>query len=231
VTPAEFYDLVFRSKDYAGEADRIHELVGERVPGARSLLDVACGTGRHLEHLARWYEVEGLDVDPAMLAQARARLPDVSLYVADMRDFDLGRAFDVVTCLFSAIASIVTVEGLGRAIATMAHHLRQGGLLIVEPWISPESHPAAGEPWIQVVEEPGRKLVLMETSTLAESVWLADEHYLVWTPAGIEHRNLRHEEGAFTREDHFAAFRTAGLDVEHDPAGLTGRGLFLGVAT
>jgi SAM-dependent methyltransferase len=35
--------------------------------GARSLLDPACGTGRHVEYLTRWHEVEGPDADPAML--------------------------------------------------------------------------------------------------------------------------------------------------------------------
>jgi hypothetical protein len=166
-----------------------------------------------------------------MLARARARLPEIPLHAGDMRDFDLDRRYDVITCLFSAIASVVTVESLRRAIATMARHLCAGGLLIVEPWISPETHPPAGEPWIAVVEEPGRKLVVMETSTLSGSVWRADEHYLVWTPAGIEHVSSQHEDGAFTHEDHVAAFRAAALDVEHDPVGLTGRGLFLGLAT
>jgi ubiquinone/menaquinone biosynthesis C-methylase UbiE len=32
---------------------------------------VACGTGRYLEELCRWYEVEGIDLSPAMLDLAR----------------------------------------------------------------------------------------------------------------------------------------------------------------
>ena len=57
---AELYDLFFEWKDYAGEAEKLHELIQSRSPGAGSLLDVACGTGRHLEHLRAWYEVEGV---------------------------------------------------------------------------------------------------------------------------------------------------------------------------
>lgn len=227
--PANLYDLVFRSKDYAGEAERIRAIVQERARQAHDLLDVACGTGRHLAHLRRWYEVEGLDVDPLMLEQARARLPGVRLHTGDMRDFDLKREFDVITCLFSAIAQVETLEGLRRAIATMTRHLRQGGLLLVEPWISPESHPPRGEPWIEVVEEPERKVVVMATSTLAGRLWVEDKHYLVWTLEGIEHVHERTESGAFTRDDHLEAFRRAGLGVEHDPVGLIGRGLFVAV--
>lgn len=229
MTPARIYDVVFASKDYAGEAEQVHRLVQERAPGASTLLDVACGTGRHLEHLRRWYEVEGLDLDPAMLERARARLDDVPLHRGDMRDFDLGHAFDAVTCLFSAIAQVRTTEGLRQATGTLARHLRPGGVLIVEPWISPEEHPAAGEPWVEVFEEPDRRVVVMETSTLADETWVEDAHYLVWTPEGIEHLHEEERTGAFTREDHLQAFRQAGLEVEHDPTGLTGRGLFVGV--
>ena len=49
---AELYDLVYGSKDYAGEARRVDELIRERRSEARSLLDVACGTGKHLALLA-----------------------------------------------------------------------------------------------------------------------------------------------------------------------------------
>jgi SAM-dependent methyltransferase len=229
VTPPDIYDLVFGLKDYAGEAERVHSIVQERTNGARSLLDVACATGRHLEHLARWYEVEGVDLDPAMLERARARLACVPLHEGDMRDFAVGREFDAVTCLFSAIAAMVTVADLRRAIGTMAGHLRPGVVVVVEPWDSPDEHPRNGEPWVEVVEEPGRKVVVMERSRLARRVWVGEAHYLVWTPAGIEHRSERTEEGAFTRDEQLAAFRDAGLDVEHDPVGLSGRGLFVGV--
>jgi SAM-dependent methyltransferase len=225
---ADLYDTVFRAKDYGGEAEHLHALIAERAPAARSLLDVACGTGRHLEHLAAWYEIEGVDSDPAMLERARDRVPGIPLHLSDMRDFDLDRTFDVVTCLFSAIAAMTTLDDLHQAIGTMARHLTPGGLLVVEPWISPETHPPAGGPWIEVIEEPERKIVVMETSTLRDGVWVEDEHVLVWTPAGIEHVTTRAESGAFTRDDHLEAFRAAGLDVEHDEAGLIGRGLFLG---
>ena len=59
-----------------------------------------------------------------------------ALEVADMTSFDLGRRFDVVTCLFSSIGYVGTAERLDQAIATMAAHLEPGGTLIVEPWLA-----------------------------------------------------------------------------------------------
>lgn len=57
-----FYDAIYAWKDYQGDAVKLHTLIEERNPGARTLLDVACGTGQHLEHLKERYEVEGVDV-------------------------------------------------------------------------------------------------------------------------------------------------------------------------
>jgi ubiquinone/menaquinone biosynthesis C-methylase UbiE len=60
---AHLYDAIYAFKDYAAEAARLHELIEERVPGPRTLLDIACGTGKHLAELRAWYEVEGVDLD------------------------------------------------------------------------------------------------------------------------------------------------------------------------
>ena len=71
-----FYDAIYAWKDYRGEVDRLLSIVQKRVPEARSVLDVACGTGRHLELLRAHFEVAGVDIDPDMIAVARARLGD-----------------------------------------------------------------------------------------------------------------------------------------------------------
>ncbi|MBA2616521.1 MAG: class I SAM-dependent methyltransferase, partial [Actinobacteria bacterium] len=47
---ARVYDALYSTfKDFVAEAERVHELIQSRKPGARTLLDVACGTGAHLE--------------------------------------------------------------------------------------------------------------------------------------------------------------------------------------
>jgi SAM-dependent methyltransferase len=226
---ARLYDAVYSWKDYAGEAERIHELVQARKPGAASLLDVACGTGAHLAELRRWYRCEGLDLDADLLAVARERLPDVPLHAGDMRDFDLGRRFDAATCLFSSIGYLMTVEALEAAIAAMARHLAPGGVLVVEPWLSPESvrvpHVAA-----VFVDEPELKIARVNTIEVDGRRSSFDFQFLVGTPERVEHFVEHHELALFTHEEHLAAFRAAGLQVEHDEEGLMGRGLYIGVA-
>src|SRR3954454_22755085 len=93
---ARLYDAIYASvRDYRREAAELDRLIQKRRPGARTLLDVACGTGAHLEHLTG-YEAAGLDLDSEMLAIARERLPNVSLHEGDMTDFDLGKRFEAV---------------------------------------------------------------------------------------------------------------------------------------
>ena len=222
---ADLYDALYDTfKDYRAEAERVRALIG---PDARTVLDVACGTGRHLELLREHYDVVGLDIDPELLAIARSRVPGVELVEADMTNFDLGRRFDAVTCLFSSIGYARDEEHLRAAVAAMGRHVEPGGLLIVEPWLAPEAW-RDGHVAMLVLDEPERKIVRMNRADRDGDISVIDFHYLVGTPEHVEHFTERHQLGLFTDEQYRAAFAAAGLDVEHDPEGLMGRGLYLG---
>jgi SAM-dependent methyltransferase len=225
---ADIYDAVYSFKDYVAEAERLHELIQARTPAASTLLDVACGTGKHLELLSRWYEVQGLDLNEDFVAIARDRLGDrAHIHLADMTSFDFARTFDAVTCLFSSIAYVLTEERLDAALAAMARHLKPGGTLILEPWISPENW-MPGRPYLLTVDEPDLKIARMSASGREGDVSILEFDYLVGTPDGTRHFTERHEATLFTDEQYRNAFERAGLAVEHDEHGLTGRGLYLG---
>jgi SAM-dependent methyltransferase len=227
---ARLYDAIYGSiRDYPREAAELDRLIQERRPGARTLLDVACGTGAHLEHLAGRYDVAGLDLDAEMLAVARERLPQASFHQGDMADFDLGRSFDAVVCMFSSIGYVRTQERLRSALAAMARHLQPGGVLVVEPWLSPDVWQDRHVGGV-FVDEPKLKIARMNAARRDGDVSVVDFHYLVATPAGVEHFTELHELGLFTVEQHLAAFRAAGLEAEHDPEGPMGRGLYVAAA-
>ena len=110
-------------------------------PAAGTLLYVACGTGRHLALVRDRNRVEGLDINSTLLEIARARVGDgVALHHADMTDFRLDRSYDIVTCLFGSICFVVNQEHMKSAVAAMARHLAPGGILCIEPWMSPEQY-------------------------------------------------------------------------------------------
>lgn len=231
---AELYDVIYAKKDYATEARLIHGVIDRcaRTPhrDRRTLLDVACGTGVHLSHLRAWYDVEGIELSPWMLNVARRRLPDVPLFQYDMRHFDLGRRFDAVTCLFSAIGYMRSVSELRRAIATMARHVLPDGLVIVEPWLSPDRF-IDGHLHADVAEGDGLKVARVAVGRREGDVSVLDMHHMVASKTGVERFFERHEVRLFTHEQYLSAFTAAGLVVVFDPEGLTGRGLYVGLAS
>ena len=88
---ARIYDAIYGGKDYAAASRRVHEHVQRVAPGARDLLDLGCGTGRHLEHLRDHYAVEGLDLSPELLAVARERTAPAAVAAALRPIYDGGR--------------------------------------------------------------------------------------------------------------------------------------------
>jgi SAM-dependent methyltransferase len=233
LTVADLYDPIYRAqgKDYDRESRELIALIRQRHPGARTLLDVGCGTGQHMARMRQHYQVEGADRDPLMLAHARSRLgPDVPLHLADMAELELGRRFDVVTSLFSAIGYVRTVRRLRRAVRAMARHLSPGGVLAVEPWILPEDwRPGVGV-HASFVDEPGFKVARLSVNGRRGRLAVCDMHFLVATEAGVQRLREKLVLGLFADQEYRAAFAAAGLRVEHDPVGLTGRGLYLGIA-
>lgn len=225
---AALYDLFYDWKDYRAEAERVRQLVADRNPHARTLLDVACGTGSHLVHFRDWYAVEGVDLNAGMLKVAATRLPGVVLHEADMRDFDIGRRFDVVTCLFSSIGYAESPEGLERAAAAIARHVAPSGVLIVEPWLTPERFDLRSLGRVILAERSDLQAVRMNGSRIEGNRSILDFHYLVARPGSVEHLTETHTMGLFTDDEYRSAFEGAGLSVEHDADGLMGRGLWIG---
>jgi SAM-dependent methyltransferase len=226
---AQYYDSIYLAmKDYGAEAAKLAVFVHQysRSTGHR-LLDVACGTGLHLSYLKQHFQVEGLDLDEQLLAIARQRNPGIPLHHADMTDFNLGCTFDVVTCLFSAIGYVKTLDNLSRAIQCMAQHLSAGGVLLIEPWFTPETW-RPGTVHARFIDEPDLKMARINTSFVEGRLSSMDMHYLIGTPAGTEHYVERHELGLFTSDEMTHALTTCGLEVAYDATGLTGRGLYIG---
>jgi SAM-dependent methyltransferase len=225
---ARAYDLFYRLKDHAAEVDEIAAIVDARVPGARRVLDVGCGTGAHLEHLAARYErAEGIEPSARMIEEATISRPGLLVYPGDMRTFRLRDTYDVVTCLFSAIGYMTTLDDLTLAIRNMADHLDEPGLLLVEGWVEPDRWDA-GRASAQAETAADVVAARVIVSGREGDVSTLEMHYLVATVDGIEHAREIHRMGLFTSEQYRDAFVAAGLDYERVD-GLTGRGVHLGL--
>jgi SAM-dependent methyltransferase len=224
---AAVYDRLHWFRDTPAEASRIVESIEQAHPSASSLLEVACGTGRFLSLLGKRFAVEGLDINADMLAVARASNASVPLHEADMSQFDLGKTFDVVACLFSSIACVRTKTRFISAISSMARHVAPGGLLVIEPWFTPETL-FVDTITMNTSDETDMKICWMYTTRKVGSEARLEYEYLVGTPAGVDHFTEMHRLGLFRRGDYAAAFARESLDLTYDPVGPARRGLYVG---
>lgn len=229
---AEIYDLTHsaRGKDFLTEASTVLELIRTKTKDTGALLDVACGTGAHLEVFGRCFDrVEGVDLSEPMLAAARRRLPGVPVSAADMRDFDLGRTYDVLTCLFASVGYLATEEELTRTLGCFARHLAPGGAVAVEPWWFPETF-LPGHVAADVVESGERRIARVSHTVRDRDASRMEVHYVVADPRqGVRHFTETHRATLFPQDAYERAFAAAGLDVEYVPGVQGGRGLFLAV--
>lgn len=232
VDHADVYDLFYlgRGKDYAAEAAATAELVRSRAPGAGSLLDVACGTGTHLEYFVKEFsDTEGLELSQDMLRHARSRVPGVRLHQGDMRGFRLERRFDAVVSMFSSVGYLRTTAELDDTLRAFAAHLTPGGVVVIEPWWFPETFL---EGWVSadVVRDEGRTVARVSHSVREGDATRLEEHFTVADSGlGIRHFAEVHLITLFHQAEYEAAFEAAGLRVEFLPGGPSGRGLFVGV--
>jgi SAM-dependent methyltransferase len=229
---AAVYDAIYRSGagKRAAMAERVLGYVREHgTSGGRRLLDVACGTGWYLPlWRAAGFAAEGLDLSPDMLAVARGRVPDAPLHRGDLAAFDLGRTFDAVVCVGSAIGYARTPDGLDRAVANLARHAAPGGVVVVHGWVTPDRWRGPGLT-AELVDEPELKVARLTRSHRDGDVSVLEMHHLVATPEGAECYVERHELGLFAPERYRLAFVRAALDVvAHDPEVGRGRGLYVG---
>lgn len=226
---ADLYDIIYSQlKDYGAEARQIADIVRRTHPGASRLLDVACGTGEHGRRLSvdHGFSVDGLDIDPMFVRIAAGKLPSARVYEADMTQFDLGRTYDVVMCLFSSIGYARTLDNVTGALTSFRRHLAPGGVIIVEPWFAPDSI-QPGRVSLNAAQGDGISIARMSRLIVKGSISELQFEYMIGRSGQIERASETHELGLFRPEEMLQAFVDASLDADFDPVGLTGRGLYV----
>lgn len=134
LTAQEIYARTYDSApfDWPGELDGYRRWARETSSRPR-ILELACGTGRIAIPLAdEGAEVSGLDRSPEMIAAAREKRPggNPTWVTADMRDFDLGRRFDLVIIPAHSLQFMTSAEDQVAALTAARRHLEPGGRLV-----------------------------------------------------------------------------------------------------
>jgi len=134
---ARLYDQVIPYR----ERPDVKFFIEAAVESGGPVLEVGCGTGRVLIPVARaGITITGLDLSTYMLDVCRAALQDepgeiqerVTLVQGDMRNFDLGREFSLVTTPFRPFQHLITPEDQIQCLENIHRHLEPGGVLILD---------------------------------------------------------------------------------------------------
>ncbi len=228
---ADVYDIIYEELvDYLAHTGHIVSIIEARRPGARSVLEMACGTGQVLSRLAGNYSVVGSDISSEMLRVCGHKHPGIELHQGDYAVIDLGRRFDAVLCLFSSIGYVKDLERLDAAISNLVVHTEPGGVVIVDGWLRPQGA-IDGFQNQQSFESDG---VLVTRSTLT---FVRDGHtdmyagHLVNDGSDILTYIERHEMGLFEDAEYLASMEKAGLTDLEVLSGFDDRGRFVGTRT
>lgn len=185
---ARYYDLLYREKDYAAEAEYVASHVRAHSPRAKRILDLGCGTGAHAEHLARMgYAVHGIDLSEEMLSRAEARksaLPReiggrLSFGRGDVRTVRTGDTYDAVVSLFHVMSYQTSNSDLAAAFATAAAHLAPRGLFLFDFWYGPAVLTSRPETRVKRLEDGDIKVTRIAEPVMHVNENVVDVNYCV----------------------------------------------------
>ncbi|OFZ56113.1 MAG: hypothetical protein A3D92_17695 [Bacteroidetes bacterium RIFCSPHIGHO2_02_FULL_44_7] len=226
---AIYYDFIYHFKNYQKEAAEVARLIAENKNSQGSeLLDVGCGTGKHLEFLQDRFRCTGVDFNPGILALAKQKLPNVRFAQADMSNMNLGRQFDVIVCLFSAIGYVKTYRRLRDTINGFVNHLAPGGVVIIEPWLTKDTY-RVGTPHLAIYDGKDIKITRVNVSQARGDVSILDFHFTVAEKdKPVRYFRDKHELGMFDHQRILAMMKKSGLEGRFEPSGfMKDRGIFI----
>jgi SAM-dependent methyltransferase len=177
---SRYYDLLYRDKDYVGEAKYVADLIRRHSPHATSVMEIGCGTGAHAAVMSELgFDIVGVDMSEGMLESAEARRaslnPDVASRIAfeqgDARIVRLGRQFDAVISLFHVMSYQTSNRDLAAAFATAREHMKPNGIFLFDCWYGP----AVLRQWPSLTEKHLEDDVI-EVNRRAEPVIHANEN-------------------------------------------------------
>lgn len=183
---AQYYDLIYQDKDYAGEACFIQKLISTYSPNAKTLLELGSGTGRHAELLAQsGFYIHGVERSSEMLTRCQSRydtLPPelkklLSFTQGDLRTCDIQRTFDTVISLFHVISYQTSNEDLLSAFRTVRKHLKPNGVFIFDVWYGPAVLSTPPEVRIKRLESSTYELTRIAEPELHANANIVDVNY------------------------------------------------------
>lgn len=134
---ASVYDIMQYDVDYKRWIEEINNIVTKYVPNARTMLELACGTGTIGIGLSKkGFQLEALDISEDMLTVAQAKAYDngvkMKFYHQDMVHFNTKKQYDAVFCMCDGLNYVVEEDDLKCVFENIHNHLDENGVLIFD---------------------------------------------------------------------------------------------------
>ena len=135
---SEYYDLIYKDKDYKKESDYIKTIINKYSVSCSKILELGCGTGKHASYLSNYYKIHAIDGSKSMIVRAlKNSNSNITFEFGDVRLFRLNKKVDFVVSLFHVASYQIEDDDLHQYFKTARIHLNKGGFFIFDCWHGP----------------------------------------------------------------------------------------------
>jgi len=130
-----YYHILYRNRDESEAEFFLERLLGFiKISEGSSILDLACGKGRHSVFLhSKGYRVTGVDLSAESIAIAQKHeIPGLHFERQDMRTLHLPEKFECIMNLFTSFGYFANLEENRRVLELVRKHLKPGGLFVLD---------------------------------------------------------------------------------------------------
>lgn len=229
---SQYYDLLYKDKDYETETAYIINLIEKYSSGAKTILEFGCGTGIHGNLLAKkGYSVHGIEMSSEMVQRAKTREIEskegcFKSIAGDIRKTKLDRSFDVLVSLFHVISYQTTNEDLKSTFENAAYHLKQGGGFIFDVWYGPAVISIKPTVRVMTINDDEIQLTRIAEPVLYEDKNIVEVNYTLFieniADNSFQRINEKHTMRYFTTPEINLLLNQNGFELLHSEEWLTG---------
>ncbi len=146
-------------------------------------LDIACGTGAlSIKMASEGIHSGGLDYSSEMIKIARNNAKSVNLdikfYCTDMRNFELDKKYDLITCTYDSINHLLSIDEWKQAFSSVKLHLNDSGIFVFDL----NTQKALKERWNSInVNKDNQENYLIQRGTYYEDKGIATATFTAFT--------------------------------------------------
>lgn len=177
---AQYYDLLYKDKDYAAEVQYINKLLEKFKHQNGSVLEFGSGTGIHgLALSSKDRFIQGVEISPEMASQA-VETENFKLALGDIGTTVFSEKFGAVISLFHVISYLTSQDKQLEVFANANRHLELNGTFIFDVWYSPAVRSQVPELRVKRMEDEKIEVIRIAEPKLFEESKNVEVNYTIF---------------------------------------------------